>query len=256
VISSIEKGIAIQMALGICKLCGQSKNLIKAHIIPEAFFKLSKQNQAPMALIGAGPGGISIKSPLGPYDQNILCEPCDCKILNEFDEHAIKTMLNSSNKVKLRRNDMQFIAYKDADPNLIQKFVASVIWRAAVSSHLFYRQVKLGPYEAILRNYILGHGSFELNRSILVVEYDFHLELPTTGPFNSKIDNLNLLRLQANRFEFYLKLDQRPFPSVWADVCIEQNKEIQSCLTDWPSSPHFKQMKEIVNKKKRPKFWK
>jgi hypothetical protein len=52
-----------------CKLCGVDKKLVKAHIIPEAFFKpLRSGKNAPLLI---RPGDYVKRAPIGVYDKTI-----------------------------------------------------------------------------------------------------------------------------------------------------------------------------------------
>src|SRR3954470_151131 len=69
----------------LCRLCEQQKKLIKAHIIPEGFFRrLREGNKAPLLV---SERDYVKRSPIGIYDSGILCANCD-GIFALWDDYA------------------------------------------------------------------------------------------------------------------------------------------------------------------------
>jgi hypothetical protein len=235
-----------------CKLCQQQKKLIKAHIIPEAFYELKKHGNLPLIILGEAPKGKVKKSRLGYYDENILCEECDGE-LGILDQHAAEKLLHSNNRSRSSNNDIDFYKYNDADTQTIIKFVASVIWRASISTLPFLKRVKTGNYEAQLRDFLNGTGSLDLNQSILITEFDY-VDAPILDPFNSRFEGVNIVVLQANRFQFFLKLDKRPLPAGIVDICLGSGQPVQTIVSEWKNSRNFSESIGLVRKSNRPKL--
>ena len=70
-----------------CCYCRQDKKLIKAHIIPEGFFRRLREEQNPPMMLTNTAGEYPKKMPIGVYDKNILCDECE-KIFGVWDEYA------------------------------------------------------------------------------------------------------------------------------------------------------------------------
>ena len=63
--------------MNTCKSCGQARKLVKAHAIPEAFFReLNNDGMAPIVITNR-PGEFSKRAPIGIYDKTILCSDCE-----------------------------------------------------------------------------------------------------------------------------------------------------------------------------------
>lgn len=62
--------------MGICQLCGEERQLIKAHIFPKWIFEKIKRGED--RLLGlSSKGGFPKRSRQGLYDGGILCSSCD-----------------------------------------------------------------------------------------------------------------------------------------------------------------------------------
>lgn len=78
----------------ICKLCGEDKNLIKAHIIPEGFFRPLRYGSIVPEIHSNTNGVFPKRSPSGIYDKNILCEKCD-KYIGSWDGYAHQLLIQN-----------------------------------------------------------------------------------------------------------------------------------------------------------------
>jgi hypothetical protein len=78
-----------------CKGCGNHfDKLIKAHIIPKAFFNLLQFNGKSAKQISDKEGEYDRKVPKGVYDCEILCRSCEDAFL-ELDDYGSKILLKS-----------------------------------------------------------------------------------------------------------------------------------------------------------------
>ena len=78
-----------------CRLCGEDKKLIKAHIIPQCLHMLIQEPYPAecMIQISKKPGTYPKRTPVGEYDDSILCADCDNHIFGNWDEYAGKLLL-------------------------------------------------------------------------------------------------------------------------------------------------------------------
>ena len=89
-----------------CKYCGQTKALIKAHLVPRCFYpKLEGQPHYLLTTDGSRPN----KSWTGLYDPNILCAECDAMI-GEFDQYACELLLPWPSRAHLLRESDGLVA--------------------------------------------------------------------------------------------------------------------------------------------------
>jgi hypothetical protein len=76
-----------------CRLCGHNEKLIKAHIIPEAFFREARGEDKSPGLLFDDPDIFPKKSPSGVYNQEILCDQCESRF-QLVDDHGAQVLLN------------------------------------------------------------------------------------------------------------------------------------------------------------------
>lgn len=136
----------------ICKLCGHSGKLVKAHAIPEAFFRLLRGGGEAPLMITDRKGHFPKRSPIGVYDSGILCANCEAKF-GPLDEYAAQVLLNDfdSQFATIRdegTGDVRGYVSEATDGERLLRFLVSVLWRASASTHPFYSSVNLKGLEA------------------------------------------------------------------------------------------------------------
>lgn len=168
----------------ICKLCLQEKKLIRAHIIPDFFYR----NLGLYIPDSNGQGRVhkaefndkkfySKKSglPTGIYDTNILCKECD-NLIGVFEDYAKKVLFDGS--IKLPGHSFQKLIDKDSsveyayltglDYHKFKLFMISIFWRASISN--LFSGIKLEPTdEEIIRLMILENsGKEEIDYAVVL----------------------------------------------------------------------------------------
>lgn len=171
--------------IGICKFCGQEKQLCKAHIIPQAFYK--DLNIGPYFL--ASKGKYAKKLPIGEYDNTILCAECDRRI-GLYDEYASRLFLKELENFKVSHINLYTIPKTHLDYTKLRKFIVSLIWRASISTK--FTEVNLGDYENIalqlLKEEIPDDGKYF---TTLITKYsgEYFLLNGSTFVMKFRIDN-------------------------------------------------------------------
>jgi hypothetical protein len=239
--------------MATCLRCKKQKTLIKAHIIPEAFWNLPDQSVGPMAMVSNSVNWKTKPSPIGPYDKQILCEQCDGSI-GLLDQHAAENLLRDKSKTRYQNDIVGLYHYKNANAQIIISFIASLVWRASISSHHFFKRVSLGPYETKFFDLQEKGSPIELEESIIINEYD--QDTPIMDPHMSRIEGLKTLAFQAERFLFHIKIDQRSFSPELKQVTLHPNREVISFVKSWEESKQKEAMLKIVSGLSKPKFWK
>lgn len=124
----------------ICRLCGASSGFVKSHIIPEAFFRVLRNGKEAPLIISGVAGQVPKTSRIGVYDQEILCGNCEEKFL-QWDTYGIDVLLNRFDHFfNPILKDEKIVGYEapHIDKVKLLDFLTSVMWRASVSSQLFY----------------------------------------------------------------------------------------------------------------------
>jgi hypothetical protein len=239
--------------LAICRRCNKSKTLVKAHVIPRAFWNLPEQSAGPLAMVSNSPGWKIKPSRIGPYDTGILCEECD-GIIGLLDQHAAENLLRDKSRTRYQNDIAGLYHYKNASAQIVISFIASLAWRASISSHHFFERVNLGPYESKFFELTDKGKQFELEESIIVMEYD--QETPIMDPHMSRIEGLKILSFQTERFLFQIKVDQRPFSQELKQVTLHPSRKVISLVKNWEESKQKEALSKIVAGISKPKFWK
>lgn len=220
----------------ICSLCAVDKPLIKSHIVPKAFYPAPTNEGVPVLLPSDSEAHVK-RSPIGVYDEHILCASCDGK-LGVFDQHVIEKLLHGNFKTLPNKHVRQYVG---ADALLVIKFIASVAWRANASSNSSYDSIRLGPYRDKLRR-VFECGELDESIGFVVAEMtDFSVKMansspPFLNPCNIKIHGVNYLVIYSGRFVFYVRVDKRRGPT-WMSICeLIEGTPVLSILRDWDTS--------------------
>jgi hypothetical protein len=139
-----------------CKGCGQKSKLIKAHIIPEAFFTGLRDGEKAPRILSNTPGVYPKKSPIGVYDQNILCRVCEDKF-QQLDDYGYRVLIGSEDNHEIlyqESGEIKGYKFHGVDNNLLKLFFISILWRASISTHSFYSKVELGELEELAQQSI------------------------------------------------------------------------------------------------------
>ena len=140
-----------------CRRCGQNSQLIKAHAIPEAFFRDVRGATPDLLLVSDGKQ-LPKMSRIGVYDSTILCANCEA-LFGAVDSYGAQALTAAAVERRFTpaRIEGRIIGHECAelDPRRVLQFLVAVLWRASISSHPFYRAVNLGPLEPIALNFAL-----------------------------------------------------------------------------------------------------
>ena len=137
--------------------------MVNAHIIPRSFFELVR---------GKGKHSVGIvidkdtySTPFlqaGPSDESILGNCCEPKF-SEWDDYGFKILgkkwdtkdaISSSDGTTPMAFELNAVDY-----DKLSLFVLSVLWRASISSHRFFKNVSLGPeFEERVRQLLLSRN--------------------------------------------------------------------------------------------------
>lgn len=202
------------MINGLCKLCGEEKPLIKSHVIPQQFFTQPKKR-----LVTVHKDKTYISScPVGFYDKSILCQACDGK-LGVFDQEA-QTLLLSDLRL-YRRDKAYIIPSTKFNYSRLKLFFVSLIWRASVSTMVYFKDVNLGEFEkealGILRNPELDREDlFPVLIFKLTDAQDIQMRGIYIDPVPCRLKDINMYMFVFGGYHIQIKVDSReldiPFP--------------------------------------------
>lgn len=229
----------------ICRLCQNDRTLIKAHVIPEAFLSFPPPEVGVNKILSNKAGHYPKRSRIGIYDSGILCGECDAD-LGELDQHAVEQLCRSDEINNISRNgEKNSREYLSADPEKIHKFIASVAWRASISSHDFFQGVGLGPYEELIREMLLSSEFDNTQVETMLAEFD-RQDPPNLDPHLMREEGVKYWLIYANRFILYLKADNQPTPKVFEAITIQKDSPVRSVMRQFGQSKEQQVIQGVV----------
>jgi len=238
-----------------CALCGLNRKLIKAHAIPEAFFRELRLNGEVPLLVSGEQGQFPKKAPIGVYDEGILCEICE-PAFGPIDDYGINVFLKDfGTTFQPLSKDGETAGFESAtaDSSRLLQFLVSVLWRASKSTHAFYSKVDLGPHEPLARLAVNTPG-FELSEvfdAVLSRWKDQDETVPTTAildPRREKWFGVNAYRLYLGETVAYVKVDARPFPERMKTVSLRSAPPVLVVARKMAESKDIRAMKSTVQR--------
>ena len=128
-----------------CALCLETKELVESHVISKLFWRrIYGKDRTAVELSGdlANPRSIQMKG----HKEQMLCLECDQQF-GKYETYVGNLWDKSFPRV---REGTEFIM-EGLDYKRFKLFLLSVLWRASVARHEFFRAVSLGPFEEIVR---------------------------------------------------------------------------------------------------------
>ena len=227
----------------ICLLCKEEKKLVKAHIIPEGFFRRMREGGSHLLVLNQVPGKILPKrSPIGVYDKELVCRDCE-SIWNDWDTHAQEILSHDMKLAKPIRRSGQDMAWRidHFDYMKLKLFFISVLWKAAVSRQTFYRKVDIGIFESIARKMILERNPGQTDEfGVVITRFMPHkFDIVMFDPFREKINHVNFYRFYMAGYVVYMKVDRRPMPPPWSRLAIREGESMYVVRRDMDKSPEL-----------------
>ena len=236
----------------ICKLCNRNRKLIKAHIIPEAFFRLLRKGQIPPRLYTAG--DYPKKRPVGIWDQTILCESCENKF-GEWDDYAQNLLIQNFQTARQIKSKMGIEGYIIDNYNYdkLKLFFIAILWRASVSAQDFYSEIQLGYLGEKAKNHIETKrpGSPD-DFSVLLARSDEQIsKLSMLNPCPIQLDGVTFCQFYLTRYIAYIKTDERFLSGTLRNFIMSPNKELGIILRDFKNSDEQKVLSNIIRNTKK-----
>ena len=152
-----------------CRLCKKDNKLVKSHIIPDFLYTGlfdDKHFIAPLDLIEFKRKKLL---PNGFYDKAILCSNCDNVLIGSLESYS-RTVIHGSQikstpipKMERRINQLnqKYLYITDIDYSKFKLFLLSILWRASITNHDFFKNVFLGDHEKVIGDMILKNDPKE-----------------------------------------------------------------------------------------------
>ena len=220
-----------------CNLCAQRRKLIKAHIIPHAFYPKGENPRSYDIRNLAPPKRI----PMGHYDQKILCAVCD-NALGQWDHEAV-SVLRQKSLIPVHINgvypadqfgNIRIVAVEEFNYYKLKLFFVSLLWRASITKLTYFSKVNLGPQANELRDIIVKESYLnEDEYSIFVVRYaqDFASSIGE-NPRTLTIGDATAVRFMFGGYIVYINVSNRRFPSYCEGVVLKPDSKLYMLVQD------------------------
>lgn len=244
-----------------CRMCRRVAPLVKAHVIPEAFFRVQRDGKEVPLLVAGRSDTFPKKAPIGVYDREILCAACEARFLQP-DTYAAEVFLGRFDKhfrpLELPSKKVAFEG-PEVDKAKVLLFLASIIWRASVSTHPFYKQVQLGEFEETLRVGLLENPqSVALAIDAVLSRWDDADDgsLPTTAlmsPHQERWGTIEAYRLYLGKVVVYIKVDDRAFEEPFSVLSLRAGGPCRIVVRQLSTSKDLQVMQKVARAARKPK---
>ena len=232
----------------ICRYCGEDKKLIKAHVIPEAFFRRLRDGRAPPRMLTNNKNEYPKRMPIGVYDNNILCEACEPHF-EVWDNYAQELLGIEPKGASHIVGKDQLAGYETHEYwyDLLKLFFISLLWRASVSNHNFYVKVQLGPFENIAKGFIerKNPGTPE-DFSVTLAKFDHPLGETVFDPHPEKKEGVNYYRFYLGSYVAYIKVDKRKAPGLHVHFKMKPGEPLRIIMRNLERSKELPLIYDIV----------
>ena len=239
---------------GLCRLCGKITRLIKAHILPKGFYSpiwdygelgQPQIERVPIVVSLSEPRKKPIQTQSGIWDRQILCAACDGNSFGPLDQYATHFLIENPSWTPYAQDEhgepiLQIV--ESYDYRKLKLFYMSLLWRSAVTSHTFFKEVRLGPWELRLRKALLaGDPGPQEFFSVVPFCYTGEFGKIMQNPIRQRIGGVNYVR-------FVIKVDQRPGAQQLACMTLDPGRELRvvtKAFTD--TQEHRKVLKQLTS---------
>ena len=229
--------------MAICKLCDRDRKLIDAHLIPRCMYDL--EEKLPLAVVGIYSGDRPKRSQIGIYDQDILCAECDGK-LGVLDEYACKVfdpeklelkVANATDGLAIDRDGTTFCyTIEGAQPEILSKFVLSVLWRSHHSSREEAKVVRLGSHADAIKSILLADEPIANHIYSVHIEYNVDFKI-TMLIGRHRPEGLVLNSFYTRNFGFHMKIDRQDHNEIFRLLCLAENRPVYAMAVNKLGTP-------------------
>jgi hypothetical protein len=212
----------------VCRYCGEDKPLGKSHIIPKSFWPIDKDDPRPSRLLCSSEDIRPQRSRRGVYDETILCHECEVKF-GKWDTYGAKLLLSKENEFRPIVYFSEIIGYsfEPYDYEKLKRFILSVLWRASVSTHDFYRLIKLGPREDKALSLFNSQTPIPPEAfPVFLTMFDDPLSKCIQTPIQAKVDGINFSIFYMGKFAVYIQTDSRMIHKTYSDFILRPGTPI------------------------------
>jgi hypothetical protein len=234
-----------------CKLTGKEGKGVNAHIIPKSFYGIDPNEPLPTKLITNAESEYTKRSPQGIYDKTIVIAEGE-KVFDEWDNYAAELLINQKHEFEPLSSNGNLAGYqfKKYDYKKLKLFCLSVLWRASVSRHDFFKKVNLGIHEEKIRKTLLsgdpqGSGWY----SVCIAKWsDNETHSGMMDPFMERYFGVNYYRFYIGNYIVYFKVDKRIAGEKFRGIQLMPNSPLIVVARKLKESKEYSIMLDMVKK--------
>ena len=217
-----------------CKLCQEEKGLIKAHIIPRAFYPSTDDPDETMYVLSSDKDDYPKKVRIGFYDQNILCAECEKKF-NDWDTHGAYVLKHTTlhpvsldGKFYFKGEYNQFFQIREFEYDKLKMFFVSLLWRAMASELPMFASVATSDeHMRRLSGYILDGTIPGVDEySVIVSKYSQDAVQAHRSPIVRTMDGVRFQEFCFYGYVVYIKLSNRPVSESFAFYVLSPDRPL------------------------------
>jgi hypothetical protein len=142
--------VAREKAPGICRLCGEERQLRRSHIIPEFFYTDVYDDLHRLHLISAdAPNKVRLHQK--GVRERLLCQECE-QWLSPWEKYTREVFYGGCEIEILDTGST--VTLRNLDYEKLKLFQLSMLWRMGIAEHQLFKDVTLGCHEDRLQEMI------------------------------------------------------------------------------------------------------
>lgn len=217
-----------------CKLCRETKKIVRSHIIPNSFYKDLFDEKNRMLISSFDGKKVNNKIQQTGEWEWLLCEDCDSRLLGPWDDYG-KQVFIDQDKIQIERFDHPRLIFpadiaKGLDYKKLKLFLISMLWRSGISQRPIFKQIDLGPHEEKLRQMILNENPGEETEYPCTVFTTRHFHDFGKGwtfpPKSSKLNGHNCIDFFITGIQFTFFISNHDLPNWVKRTTIRKNGEL------------------------------
>lgn len=230
-----------------CRLCGNERPLIDAHVIPKSFHRIDPTERHPSRMLTNVPGMYARKLRKGVYDSKIVCEECERRF-SPWDDYAAELFLEKWADFQPIVEGGSHVGFTIPafDYPKLKLFFISLLWRAHVAGHQMFYQVDVGPHEELLKQSILGSDPKDPNHYGIVLQAFDTSAVGMLNPHPERFFGVRFYRFYLAHVIAYVKVDQRPIPAVFQSGMLSPGSALVLAAKNFATSPERTIMRNLV----------
>lgn len=150
-----HKNATLTEELAECRLCGRRAALHESHVIPKSFFRSIKRSGP--ALLAHDDVWVRNRRTQESWSQRLFCSECEGRI-SRWEGYVVDILRNPARQKAVVRKAPHQWEFFNVQYAPFRLFQVSLLFRAAISSHIAYEHVRLERAVVGRMQYLLNSG--------------------------------------------------------------------------------------------------